>query len=54
MNHIEILCPINVTKIIQLMTSLGFVIRTPRSVFVPTEEIEFHGCIINPKKITVT
>lgn len=49
-DRIEILCSINITKIIELLTSLEFVIHTTKPIFVPSKEIEFLGWIKILKK----
>ena len=46
-------CQQNVWKIITLLDQLGFVVHPDKSVFSPTQEIEYLGFFINSKNMTI-
>ena len=47
-------CTCNFTATVELLTKLGFVVHSDRSVFEPSQEIEFLGFIINSLNMSVT
>ena len=47
-------CTCNITATVELFTKLGFVVHSDKSVFEPTQEIEFLGFIINSLNMSVT
>ena len=54
MNRNKDLCYDNINKIIRLLDSLGFVVHPEKSIFEPTQIIEFLGFIINTIDMTVS
>ena len=46
-------CMDNISKIIEILMSLGFVIHPSKSEFIPSKTIEYLGFVINTEDMTI-